>query len=78
MYIVIINILRITLITLIQAFNILINALVFVCIMLRMLRILFYSVAADAVYVFYHGEIKWFTCVIIMQSENFYNSGLLP
>lgn len=47
MYIVIINILRITLITLIQAFNILINALVFVCIMLRMLRISYYSVAAS-------------------------------
>lgn len=47
MYIVIINILRITLITLIQAFNILINALVFVCIILRMLRMLYYSVAAS-------------------------------
>lgn len=43
MYIVNINILRIT----IQAFNILINALVFVCIMLRMLRISYYSVAAS-------------------------------
>lgn len=63
-------------ITLIQTFQFIIIALVFVCIILQMLRMLYTMQllhTADEVFVLYHGEINlcFFTCMILMRPKNF-------